>query len=89
MLVVCDLMCAKCDSVVSLFYYLPNFAISNDGPFKHSAVIEFIIAGNVKLVDIYKRLFVVYRNETLDISSVHRWTLQVKGFEVEKVVIAD
>lgn len=62
--------------------------LSNTIWFKHRAVIEVIIAENVKLLDIYKRLLVVYRNETLDISSVHRWTLRVEGLEIENIVIA-
>lgn len=86
-----------CEDATVLYHYFIIYAIlqcvmkdlSNTMWFKHRAVIEFIIAENVKLVDIYKRLLVVYRNETLDISSFHRWTLRVKGFEVEKVVIAD
>lgn len=86
-----------CEDATVSYHYFIIYAVSqsimtdpsNMMWFKHRVVIEFIIAENVKFVDIYKRLLVVYRNETLNINSVHRWTLRVKGFEVEKVVIAN
>jgi len=41
--------------------------------FKQRAVIEFLVAENVKPADdiyIYRRLLAVYENQTLDVSSV-------------------
>lgn len=55
--------------------------------FERRAVIEFLVADNVKSVDIYGRLLVVYGNETLDVNSVRHWALRVKGFEVGKVIL--
>lgn len=45
---------------------------SQDVRFKHRAVIEFLVAENVKLkpINIHRRLLVVYGNQTLDVSSV-------------------
>lgn len=57
--------------------------------FKQCAVIEFLVTETVKPVDIYRHLLVVYGNETLDISSVRRWALRDKHFEVGKAIIAD
>jgi len=57
---------------------------SPDVRFKQRAVIEFLVAENVKPVDIHTRLLVVYRNETLDVSSVRHWVLRVKDFNVGK-----
>lgn len=51
----------------------------SDGRFRQRAVIEFLVAENVKPADIYRRLLAVYGHQTLDVSSVHRWALQVKG----------
>jgi len=55
-----------------------------DVRFKQRAVIEFLVTENVKSVDIHRCLLVVYENETLDVSSVRRWVLRVKGFKVGK-----
>ena len=60
-----------------------------DVRFKQRAVIEFFVAENVKPVDIHRRLLAVYGNQTLDVSSVRRWVLRVKGSEVGKAIIAD
>ncbi|KAL4121904.1 hypothetical protein QTP88_014324 [Uroleucon formosanum] len=61
----------------------------SDVRFKQHTVIEFLVAENVKPVDIHRRLFAVYGNQTLDVSSVRRWALRVKGSEVGKAIIAD
>jgi hypothetical protein len=56
----------------------------SDVRFKQRVVIEFLVTENVKTVDIHRRLLVVYGNQTLDVSSVRRWALRVKGSEVGK-----
>lgn len=61
----------------------------SDMRFKQRAVIEFHTTENIKSVSIYRRLLVVYRVETPKVSSKYHWALQVKSFEVEKVIIAD
>ncbi|CAI6357430.1 unnamed protein product [Macrosiphum euphorbiae] len=61
----------------------------SDVRFKQRAVIEFLVAENVKPFDIHRRLLAVYGNQTLDVSSVRRWALRVKGSEVGKAIIAD
>ncbi|KAL4149271.1 hypothetical protein QTP88_003252 [Uroleucon formosanum] len=61
----------------------------SDVRFKQRAVIEFLVAENVKPVDIHRRLLAVYGNQTLDVSSVRSLALRVKGSEVGKAIIAD
>lgn len=61
----------------------------SDVRFKQCAVIEFLVAKNVKPVDIHRCLLAIYGNQTLDVSSVRRWALRVKGSEVGKAIIAD
>ena len=63
--------------------------VPSDMRFKQREVIEFLVAENVKPVDIYRHLLVVYENQTFGISSVRRWALLVKGFEVGKAIITD
>lgn len=61
--------------------------VSLDIQFKQRAVIEFLVAENVKsvndFVDICSWSMV---NKTLDISFVHHWVLRIKGSEVEKAI---
>jgi len=61
----------------------------SDVRFKQRAVIEFLVAENVKPADIYRRLLAVYENQTLDVNCFRLWALRVKGFEVGKAIIAD
>jgi len=43
---------------------------SPDVRFKQRAIIKFLVAENVKPVDVHRRLLVVYGNETLDVSAL-------------------
>jgi len=43
---------------------------------------------NVKPVDIHKRLFLIYGNETIEISSARCWVLQVKSNKIGKGIIS-
>jgi len=61
----------------------------SDVRFKQCVVIKFLVSENVKTVDSHRRLLAVYGNQTLDVSSVRRWALRVKGFEVRRAIIAD
>lgn len=43
----------------------------------------------MKPVDFCRHLLRVSGNQTLDVSSVRRWALRAKGFEVGKAIIGD
>ncbi|KAL4092295.1 hypothetical protein QTP88_026820 [Uroleucon formosanum] len=83
----------ECEITKSISYneVIEDFAAqkSHHVLFKQRAVIEFLVAENVKPVDIHRRLLAVYGNQTLDVSSVRRLALRVKGSEVGKAIIAD
>lgn len=58
--------------------------------YKQCLVIEFLVAKNVKPVDIHWLLLSVRLGHgTLDNSSVRRWVLWKSGCEVGKVILSD
>lgn len=64
---------------------------SPDERFERWTLIEFLVAQNVKSIDILRRLLSVYGNVTQgsDISSVGRWALRTEGIEVGKAILSD
>lgn len=53
---------------------------------QRAVVIEFLVAKNIKRVDIYRRLLSVYGNGTQEISSVCHWILAIECSEVGKAI---
>ena len=50
----------------------------SDVRFKLRAVIEFLIAEKVPLIEIHKRIQAVYGDQCVDVSTVKRWVRQLK-----------
>ena len=50
--------------------------------FKQRAVIEFLTAGKVPLIEIHRRMQTIYGDQCVDVSTVRRWVSEVCSEEM-------
>ena len=61
----------------------------SDVRFKQRAVIEFLTAEKVPLVEIHRRMQAVYGDQCVDVSTVRRWVRRFKDGELGQVDLGD
>lgn len=56
-------------------------AIENPISYEMRSVIQFLLAKNLKPIDIYRQLCEVYGDNTINESSVKKWCVQFKNYQ--------